>query len=89
MSDYRYISWRDGEAREKGFGASNRGKATTIKIELEVTDATRLGMILSDLQEAKNPPAPPPATTAPRPRRKPELLALPAPTLRLGYGGDR
>lgn len=81
---FRMLHWGADEAQLKGFTSSNRGKATTIKIELEVVDPDRLGMIMTQLQEAAKPfkpPAPPKAEmqpALPAPRR-----ALPAPLLQL------
>lgn len=49
---YRSIAWKDSDARLKTFSASVRASATTVvKIEVEVRDPIRLGMLLQDLHE--------------------------------------
>jgi len=93
VSDYCHISWETGEARVKSFSAANRGKATTVKIELEITDPRALAYIISQLHEAQQPPkriAPVPTKSRARSTAT-EQLALPGPVLRLSdlRGGRR
>lgn len=82
MSDYCHISWQHGQARVKSFSASNRGKATTVKIELDVTDADALSWIISQLHEAQQARKPVPTKSSVRTKAT-EQLALPAPALRI------
>jgi len=100
VSDYCHISWTAGEARVKGFNASNRGKATTVRIELEVTDSDALSWIMRQLQEAQQAAKLRTVTTPTRRARARQdnlltaadvLALLPAPPLKLSdqRGGRR
>lgn len=64
--------------RLKAFSSSNRGKATSVKIELETSDPDALSWLLHELQEARTPKTPTPPAKVEEAR-----LALPAPQLRL------
>lgn len=92
MSRYHHVAWTDDDAKIKSFSALSRAKSTILKIEIEVTDPTRLGMMMTELQEAQRPAPPPPAETRPKPKANrtedtSDKLALPAPPLQLTYGG--
>jgi len=51
MRDYLMIEMD--RVKLKGFTASNRGKATTVRIELEASDPYALSDMLRSLQELK------------------------------------
>ncbi|UIJ46924.1 hypothetical protein LZK98_08270 [Sphingomonas cannabina] len=53
MENGVFLHWSTDKARIKGFSTANRGRTTTVKIELEVSDHYTLGRILSELQEAQ------------------------------------
>lgn len=58
LDDYSVISWKAGEATLKSYAAamssSSRRRGTTVKIELEVMDAYRLGTLLQNLDGIKS-----------------------------------
>jgi hypothetical protein len=83
MSDFHSVSWREGEARVKSFSGASKGGKSTIRIEIEVTDAERFGHIMWELGEASKPPKP-------KPKALPKAqLALPSPGPRLFDGRDK
>ena len=65
MNDHHSIYWSTGEARLKGYSASlssKRGRArdvTVVKVEIEVADPYRLGMLLEQLSEIRADQEPP------------------------------
>lgn len=84
-----YLHFEPTEAKVKSFGAVSKPKCSTVRIELEVTDAWVLGRILSALEEARQENASPAAekrlsATGDAKPRQPEIaatarLALPSP----------
>ena len=80
---YHMLMWGVEEARLRKCSSATTPKATVLKIEIEVTDPFTLSSMMAEIQKAMRPPAKPaPTPRAPR-RREPDLLALPAPLLKI------
>lgn len=76
--------------RLKSYSATTKGGISTVRIDVEVTDHTRLGFLLSDLgQIDKDQKARKDAEKRSKAKEpaKP-LLALPAPVLRLAHRSE-
>lgn len=91
MSDalnFAILSWGLDEAKIKSFSTASRRDGSILKIELLVNDPYLLGSLISRLQEAQRDQDKKPEKQKPTPRsnQKAELLALPAPALRLPDG---
>lgn len=76
--------------RLKSYSATTKGGISTIRIDVEVTDPTRLGFLLSDLGEIeKDQKAKKEAEKRSNAQgAKKPLLALPAPMLRLAHRSE-
>lgn len=53
MTDHRIIGWTDATARLQSFTTSSKGKDTTVRIELKVTDPRELSHLIRELAEIK------------------------------------
>ncbi|MCX5512253.1 hypothetical protein C3941_09290 [Kaistia algarum] len=67
------LYWRPSEARLKSFSIASAKVGSVLKIELHVTDALRLGMLLQDLAETQR-DQDAPARSAPKRPAGPLLL---------------
>lgn len=84
---YRSIAWRLEDARLKTYSAATRAKGgAVVKIELEVIDPMRLGMVLQELAEIQRDQDAQPKAPA---RAAGAKTALPAPPLQLTFRGQK